>query len=78
MQNIILQLKRRIKNSSYISKHTNQKAIKVNVFDYEELSIVDGKLVFLDAKGDYSSLFADCEVEDLIDILNKLEVEITN
>lgn len=69
-QRIIFELRSKIENSNYISKHCNEKAIKVNVFDYTELLIINDHLTFLDRNGMHYSLFADCTLEDLIDILN--------
>lgn len=67
---ILAELRNKIQASDYLSKHINQKAIKVNVFDYTELTIVNDKLTFLDENGYQYSLFSDCTLEDLIDILN--------
>ena len=66
---ILSELRDRINKSNYYSKHNNQKAIKVNVFDYVELVIVNDSLVFLDSKGYQCSLFVDVNLEDLIDLL---------
>jgi hypothetical protein len=63
------ELESRIKQSPLCSKHFNGNVIKVNVFDYTELAIVNGELTFIDGKGFYHDLFADCYLEDLIDIL---------
>ena len=65
------ELRNLIENSNYTSKHiNNKKAIKVNVFDYTELTIVNDKLTFLDNNGLHYSLYT-CSLEDLIDILNE-------
>ena len=69
-QRIISELRDKVESSKHISKHLNEKSIKVNVFDYTELTIVNDRLTFLDSKGYHYSLFADCNLEDLIDILN--------
>jgi hypothetical protein len=63
------QLRNMINESNYISKHTNQKAIQVNVFDYTELSIINDRLTFLNNGGYHFSIYADASLEDLIDIL---------
>ncbi len=70
---ILSELRKRINNSNVYSKHvTHEKCIEVDVFDYTELAIVDDKLTFLDDKGyQYSLWNGDCNIEDLIDILNK-------
>ena len=70
-QRIMCELRDKVENSKYTSKHFNEKSIKVNVFDYAELTIVDDRLTFLDSIGQHYSLFADCSLEDLIDILKK-------
>jgi len=64
-----------IENSEFKSEHLSEKAIKVNVFDYTELSILNDRLVLLDHKGFHYSIYSDCTLEDLIDIINKLEDE---
>lgn len=49
------ELRVKVENSEYISKHTGASTIQVNVFDYTELTIIDDALVFLDKHGnDYS------------------------
>ena len=69
-QRIMRELRDKVENSKQTSKHINEKSINVNVFDYTELTIVNDRLTFLDSKGLHYSLFADCSLEDLIDILN--------
>jgi hypothetical protein len=64
------ELRNMVERSEEMSEHLNEKSIKVNVFDYTELTIVNDKLTFLDANGLHYSLFAECNLEDLIDILN--------
>ena len=68
-QRIMCELRDSVENSKYISKHVGNKAIKVNVFDYTELSIINDRLTFLDNNGMHYSLWADANLEDLIDIL---------
>ncbi len=55
------------------SKSVNTKCIKVNVFDYTELAIIHGELTFLDDSGLQYGLYTECSLEDLIDILTKIE-----
>ena len=69
-QRIISELRDKVESSKHISKHLDEKSIKVNVFDYTGLTIVNDRLTFLDSNGQHYSLFADCNLEDLIDILN--------
>jgi len=59
-----------VESSDVESTHILGKAIEVNIFDYVELTIVDGKLTFLDNNGQHYSLYADCDLTDLIDLLN--------
>jgi len=68
---VIASLRELVNNSNQTSKHINTKSIKVNVFDYTELVVINDRLTFLDNNGLHYSLFADCSLEDLIDILNK-------
>jgi len=63
-------LRNMVNNSKHISKHMSCKAVKVYLFDYSELVIVNDELTFLDSNGYHYSLYADCSLEDLIDILN--------
>jgi len=69
-QRIICELRNKVDGSIYNSKHLDEKAIKVNVFGYTELTIVNDRLTFISNNGMHYSLFADCNLEDLIDILN--------
>ena len=72
-QDIMSALEYAIDNSKTYSKHiSSYKAIKVNVFDYEEMVVWGGELIFLDKNGHHYSLLCDATLEDLIDILNKL------
>ena len=70
---VLSDLRDRVNNSNIYSKHiTQEKCIEVNVFDYTELVIVNNQLIFLDDKGySYSLWNGDCNLEDLIDILDK-------
>lgn len=69
-QRIMRELREKVESSKQTSKHIDEKSINVNVFDYTELTIVNDRLTFLDSNGQHYSLFADCNLEDLIDILN--------
>lgn len=70
---VFAELRDKINGSNVYSKHTNEKCIEVNVFDYTELSIINDRLMFLDDKGYHYEIFnGDCNLEDLIDILNKM------
>lgn len=48
------------------------KVIKVNIFGYTELGIVNDRLTFMDNDGHHYTIDADCTLVDLIDILNSL------
>lgn len=65
-------LRKAIEKSKVESKHVSEKCIKVNVYDYKELAIINDELTFLDNDGYHYSLYVDCSLEDLIDILTKL------
>lgn len=65
-------LRKAIEKSKIESKHVNEKCIKVNVFDYKELVVINDELTFLDSDGLHYSVYADCTLDDLIDILNEL------
>jgi hypothetical protein len=68
---VLNELRNKIEKSKRKSKHTGQKAIKVNVFDYTELTIREDNLVFLDEYGYEYSVFNEVSLEDLINILQK-------
>lgn len=69
---VLSTLREMVNNSKTESKHLNGKAIKVNVFDYTEIVIINDRLIFLDSNGYHYSLFnGDCTLEDLIDIIEK-------
>lgn len=51
------------------SKHGNFKSIPVNVFDYNEIAVIDSRLTFLDHRGYQYSLWAECTIEDLFEII---------
>ena len=69
-QNIIFALEDKIKKSTYTSKHIEDKAIIVNIFNYTELAIINNTLIFLDENGLHYSLFNNCNLEDLINIID--------
>ena len=69
-QRVIRVLREKVENSDFVCSHNNQKAIRVNVFDYKELTISNDKLTFMDENGYQYSLFGDCILEDLIDIID--------
>jgi len=70
---VILFLMNKIKNSKHTSKHMDEKVIKVNVFDYDELAIVNDKLTFLNRSGHHYNLYAECSLEDLINIISTVK-----
>ena len=68
---VISFLTNKVENSKQTSKHMDTKIIKVNVFDYHELAIINDRLTFMNSNGYHYSLYAECSLEDLIDIINK-------
>lgn len=62
-----------ITKSKKVSKHTGTPCIEVNVFDYVELVYINERLTFLDSNGQHYYTYAECTLEDLIDILTKIE-----
>ena len=72
--NVLANLRYAISTSKEFSKHLPVKCIKVNVFDYTEIANINNQLTFLDSKGNHHSLFSECNLEDLIDILHKAEL----
>lgn len=66
---VMRELRNKVECSKHISKHVNEKAIKVKLYQYTELTIVNDKLTFLDKNGLQFSLFVN-SIEDLIDILD--------
>lgn len=71
VNDIRLALENEIRNSSIQSKHYDAKAIKVNIFGYTELILLDNRfLIFLDKDGYQYSIDAECELEDLLNILS--------
>jgi len=69
---VLRTLRDAVDNSNIDSKFVQTKAIKVNIFDYVELIIINDRLTFLDSRGLHYSVLADCTLEDLIDIINEL------
>lgn len=68
---VMCELRKRIEKSNINSKFVSEKCIKVNVFDYVELTIINDRLAFLDADGYRYNIYTECSLEDLIEILNK-------
>ena len=65
-------LRTEILRSKTESKTVQVMCIPVNVFDYTELAIIHGDLMFLDNDGLHYDVYCECTLEDLIDILAKL------
>jgi len=59
----------KIQQSNLMSPHYSSKAIKVNIFNYKWLSIINSQLTFLDSQGYQYSLYADATMLDLIELL---------
>jgi len=69
-QKVLTNLRERVNASKEQSKHIDNKCIKVNIYNYTELAIINDHLTFLDENGLHYSLWSECDLEDLIDILN--------
>jgi hypothetical protein len=69
---VLLSLRKEIAKSKTESKHIDSNVIKVNVFGYTELGIIHDRLCFMDSNGLQYGVYADCTLEDLIDILTGL------
>lgn len=70
VREIIQALKFEVENSKHYSKHiTDIKAVKINLFGYEELINYGFNLTFLDSDGNHHALLSECTIEDLINIL---------
>lgn len=66
---ILAALRSKIENSKIRSKHVDSNCINVNMFGYTELVIINNSLTFLGSLGHHYSLWCDCDINDLIDIL---------
>jgi hypothetical protein len=61
-----------INKSKKKSKHIQDlKIIPVNIFDYMELTVVNDRLIFLDSNGHHYSIYSDCDLLDIIEIVEK-------
>jgi hypothetical protein len=70
---VFAEIREQILKSKDYSTHIVGKCIKVNVFGYTELTLVNDQFTFLDSDGNHYSYFnGDCDLEDLIDILNNI------
>lgn len=69
-QRVFFELGEKVQASKDDSKHIDGKALKIDVLGYTELVMVNDRLTFLDEDGLHYSVWADCNLEDLIDILN--------
>jgi hypothetical protein len=69
-QKVLTNLRERVNTSKERSKHIDDNCIKVNIYNYTELAIINDHLTFLDDNGLHYSLWAECDLEDLIDVLN--------
>lgn len=62
-------LKEKVKHSNKVSEHVQEKCITVNAYGFKELTVIDQLLTFIDSDGLQYSVH-NCDLEDLIDILN--------
>ena len=69
-QEVYNELRKRIADSKHESETCNEKVLKVNVFGYTELAVINDKLTFLDSDGlHYNIDNGDCTLLDLIELL---------
>jgi len=61
-----------ISKSNWQHPDYDRPAIKVNVFGYTALTIINDKLIFLDGNGYQYSLDAESQITDLLDIIKSL------
>lgn len=69
---VLMELRLLIEKSKYVSKHTGDKAIKLNLASglFEELAIINDRLTLLCSDGYHYNIFIDdINLEDLIDVL---------
>lgn len=69
-------LREAINNSNYESKHVQTKAIKVDLFNYKELTIINDRLTFLDSTGLQYDISAEATLEDLLYSIDFTELNI--
>ena len=69
IRDVVEELTHLVNMSNVKSKHYDTNVIKINIFDYEELGIINDVLTFVDGDGQQYSLYCDCDIEDLIDII---------
>jgi hypothetical protein len=71
-QKVLRGLRDKVSESEHYSKHVEEKCVKVNLYGYTELTIINDQLAFLDGNGQHYSIWnGDCQLEDLIDILTE-------
>jgi len=71
-QEVLKALRDEILDSLIQSKFMNNPVIKVNIFDYVELTLIGDDLIFMDNDGLHYDVYSECSLEDLIDILTKI------
>ena len=70
---VIDALTKEIQKSKIKSKHCDDNCIKVSIYHHTELIYHNDNLTFLDENGYHYSVWTLCELEDLIEILNKIK-----
>jgi hypothetical protein len=71
---VLAGLRKLVEESEYRSKYCNEKAIKVTLSFYDELTIINYNLKFIDFNGNYFDILNyDITLEDLIDLYNKIK-----
>jgi len=71
-QEVLEALRQEVLDSKTESKYMSTNVLKVNVFDYTELAIINGELTFMSEGGHHYGIYSECSLEDLIDILTKI------
>lgn len=71
-QDIISALTKEVENSKTESVHMHTKAVKIDVLNYRELAVINDRLTFIDDEGYHHSIYSECSLDDLIDILNNI------
>lgn len=69
-QQVETELRKRIAKSKHIEQMYGVNAIKVRINNYHHLVVIDDRLVFLDSVGLQYSLYSECTLNDLIELLD--------
>ena len=67
---VLANLRDLIESSPIESETVNARVIKVELYDYKEMAIINDKHTFIDSSGQHHNIFSDCTLDDLIDIIS--------